>query len=89
MSYAGAGGARAVEHLRAILQNVMVATVHAQVMLSLFTDFDNFTTFQPNPRHDRKCIRCSIEVSAGADHFDRSEHHWLSKQCVSSHGTRS
>jgi len=54
VSYGGAGGARAVEHLRAILANVMVATVPTQVMLSLFTDFDNFTTFQPDPRHEHE-----------------------------------
>jgi NAD(P)H-dependent FMN reductase len=54
VSYGGAGGARAVEHLRLILANVMVATVQAQVMLSLFTDFDNFTTFRPDPRHERE-----------------------------------
>ena len=52
VSYGGVGGARAVEHLRVILANVMVATVHAQVMLSLVTDFDNFATFQPDPRHE-------------------------------------
>ena len=54
VSYGAVGGARAVEHLRGILANVKVATVHAQVMLSLFTDFHNFATFQPNPRHEQE-----------------------------------
>lgn len=54
VSYGGMGGARAVEHLRGILANVKIATVHAQVMLSLFTDFANFATFQPDPRHERE-----------------------------------
>jgi NAD(P)H-dependent FMN reductase len=54
VSYGGAGGARAVEHLRLILANVMLATVQAQVMLSLFTDFDNFATFRPDARHERE-----------------------------------
>ena len=54
VSYGGVGGARAVEHLRGILANVKIATVHAQVMLSLFTDFNNFTTFQPDPRHGQE-----------------------------------
>jgi NAD(P)H-dependent FMN reductase len=60
VSYGGAGGARAVEHLRLILANVMVAAVQAQVMLSLFTDFDNFATFKPDPRHERE-LRTMLE----------------------------
>lgn len=51
VGYGGAGGVRAVEHLRLVLANVMVATVQAQVMLSLFTDFENFSTFSPHARH--------------------------------------
>jgi NAD(P)H-dependent FMN reductase len=54
VSYGAVGGARAVEHLRVILANVMVATVHAQVMLSLSTDFENFSRFQPHPRHEQE-----------------------------------
>ena len=54
VSYGAVGGARAVEHLRGILANVKVATVHAQVMLSLFTDFENFTMFRPDPRHEQE-----------------------------------
>jgi NAD(P)H-dependent FMN reductase len=54
VSYGGAGGARAAEHLRLILANVMVATVQAQVMLSLFTDFENFATFRPDARHEQE-----------------------------------
>ena len=52
VSYGGAGGARAVEHLRLVLAELMVATVRAQVMLSMFTDFEQFTTFTPDPRHE-------------------------------------
>lgn len=52
VSYGGAGGARAVEHLRLILAELMVATVRAQVTLSLFTDFEQFTRFKPDPRHE-------------------------------------
>jgi hypothetical protein len=29
-----------------------MATVRNQVMLSLFTDFENFTHFKPHPRHE-------------------------------------
>jgi NAD(P)H-dependent FMN reductase len=51
VSYGGAGGARAVEHLR-LMAELMVATVRAQVTLSLFTDFEQFTRFKPDPRHE-------------------------------------
>jgi NAD(P)H-dependent FMN reductase len=54
VSYGSMGGARAVEHLRVSLAELMVATVRAQVMLSLFTDFENFATFQPDPRHEQE-----------------------------------
>ena len=45
VGYGGVGGARAVEQLRLNLAEVQVATVRNQVALSLFTDFENFTTF--------------------------------------------
>ena len=52
VSYGSAGGARAVEHLRLIMGELQVADVRAQVLLSLFTDFESFTTFKPNPMHE-------------------------------------
>ena len=52
VSYGSAGGARAVEQLRLVMAELQVATVRAQVMLSLFTDFENFTVFKPDPRHE-------------------------------------
>ena len=52
MSYGSAGGARAVEQLRLVMGELMVADVRAQVMLSLFTDFENFSKFKPDPRHE-------------------------------------
>jgi NAD(P)H-dependent FMN reductase len=55
VSYGGhAGGARAIEHLRLIMAEVMVATVRASVLLSLFTDFENFRIFKPNPQHEKE-----------------------------------
>jgi NAD(P)H-dependent FMN reductase len=51
VGYGSAGGTRAVEQLRLILAELQVATVRNQVALSLFTDFENFTTFKPDPRH--------------------------------------
>lgn len=50
VSYGSAGGARAVEHLRQIAAELQLADVRAQVMLSLFTDFENFSAFKPDPR---------------------------------------
>lgn len=50
IAYGGASGTRAVEHLRLIVAELQVATVRAQVGLSLFTDFQDFTVFQPGPR---------------------------------------
>jgi hypothetical protein len=45
VGYGSAGGTRAVEHLRLVMAEVQVATVHNQVALSLFTDFENCTVF--------------------------------------------
>jgi len=47
VSYGGVGGARAVEHLRLISSELQMATVRAQVAISLMTEFENFTTFAP------------------------------------------
>src|SRR5437867_2427452 len=47
VSYGGAGGARAVEQLRLVLAEVQIATVRNQVLLSMFTDFDNYSVFKP------------------------------------------
>lgn len=50
VGYGGGGGIRAVEHLRLVLAPLKLATVAAQVTLSLFTDFENFTSFKPGPQ---------------------------------------
>ncbi|MET7425733.1 NAD(P)H-dependent oxidoreductase [Dactylosporangium sp. NPDC005555] len=52
VSYGSAGGTRAVEHLRLIMGELQVADVRAQVALSLFADFENFSTFKPGPQHE-------------------------------------
>jgi NAD(P)H-dependent FMN reductase len=51
VSYGTTGGARAVEHLRGIMAEVQVADVRAHVSLSLFTDYENFTTLKPADWH--------------------------------------
>jgi NAD(P)H-dependent FMN reductase len=53
VGYGSAGGTRAVEHLRLVMAEVQVATVRNQVTLSLFTDFENFSTFKPAPHHEK------------------------------------
>ena len=47
VSYGSVGGARATEHLRGILGELLVADVRVHPALSLFTDFENGTTFAP------------------------------------------
>jgi NAD(P)H-dependent FMN reductase len=49
VGYGAGDGARAVEQLRLVMAEMQVATVRAQVGLSLFTDFENFHTFKPAP----------------------------------------
>lgn len=43
-----AGGARAAEHLRLILGELMVADVRAQVTIPIQQYFENWTTFRPD-----------------------------------------
>ena len=50
VGYGGVGGVRAVEQLRLVMGEIKIADVRAQVALSLFTDFENFTTFKPAPQ---------------------------------------
>jgi NAD(P)H-dependent FMN reductase len=48
VSYGGyANGSRAVEQLRLVMAELHVADVRAQAMLSLLTDFENFSVFKP------------------------------------------
>lgn len=47
VGYGSVYGARAIEHLRGILSELGVAHVGPVGGLSLFTDFENFSTFKP------------------------------------------
>jgi len=47
VGYGSALGVRAVEHLRGILSELQIAHVQKAGMFSLFTDFENFSTFAP------------------------------------------
>ena len=68
VGYGSAGGVRAVEQLRLVLGEVMVADVRAQVMLSLARDFENFTVFKPAPAHEKSvdAMIDQVVVWAGA-----------------------
>src|SRR4029077_14977375 len=60
VSYGGAGGVRAVEQLRLVMGELQVADVRAQVALSLFTDFENFTVFKPG-RHQEAAVNAMLD----------------------------
>jgi len=64
VSYGSMGGVRANEHLRQVLAELQVADVRQNVMLSLFTDFENFTTVNPAEAH-------VAELQAQVDQFAR------------------
>jgi NAD(P)H-dependent FMN reductase len=60
VSYGAIGGARAAEHLRLVLASLDVATVRAQVMLSLFADFEAFLTLKPAPHREAE-VRAMLD----------------------------
>lgn len=64
VGYGGAGGVRAVENLRLVMGEIKVADVRAQVALSMWTDFENFTTFKPHEQHDKAVHLMADEVIA-------------------------
>ncbi|MFD7199230.1 NADPH-dependent FMN reductase [Streptomyces sp. NPDC059893] len=47
ISYGPHGGIRAVEHLRVMAGELMMADVRAQVSLPFATEFENYRTFKP------------------------------------------
>lgn len=53
VGYGSAGGTRAVENLRLIMGELQIADVRAQVALSLFTDFENFSVFKPAAHNEQ------------------------------------
>jgi NAD(P)H-dependent FMN reductase len=60
VGYGGVGGTRAVENLRLVMGEVKVADVRAQVALSLYTDFENFSTFKPGP-HQQAAVNAMLD----------------------------
>jgi NAD(P)H-dependent FMN reductase len=53
VGYGGAGGVRAIEHLRQIAGELKMADVRAQVALSLADDFENYSALKPRPRQEK------------------------------------
>ena len=64
VGYGSAGGARAVESLRLVMGELKIADVRSQVMLSLRSDFDNYTTFKPAQHHEKSVTAMLDEVVA-------------------------
>ena len=55
VGYGSAMGARAMEHLRGILSELQIAHVQKTGLFSLFTDFENFSTFAPTEQSAQTC----------------------------------
>jgi NAD(P)H-dependent FMN reductase len=53
-----------VENLRLVMGELKVAPVRAQVMLSLYTDFETFTIFKPHEHHEKTVHAIADEVVA-------------------------
>jgi NAD(P)H-dependent FMN reductase len=68
VSYGSLGGARAVEHLRGIAAELQIADVRQQLSFSLFSDFENFSTFAPGAQHtaSAETLFDQVEAWAGA-----------------------
>src|SRR5579864_4168441 len=66
VGYGGGGGSRAIEQLRLVMVELQVATVRAQVGLSLHTDFENFHVLKPAPRHEASVAQMLDQLVAWA-----------------------
>ena len=55
---------REVEQLRQVMGELQIADVRAQVALSLVTDFENWSTFKPAPRHEHSVDQMLDQVVA-------------------------
>jgi NAD(P)H-dependent FMN reductase len=64
IGYGSSYGARAVEQLRLVMAALQVATVTAQVGLSMFTDFEGFSVFKPAAMHEQNLTRLLDQVIA-------------------------
>jgi NAD(P)H-dependent FMN reductase len=69
VGYGSAGGARSVESLRLVMAELQIADVRAQVALSLYTDFENFTKFKPAAHHEKSVNAMLDQVIAWGGAF--------------------
>jgi NAD(P)H-dependent FMN reductase len=66
VSYGSVGGARAIEHLRAIMSELQVAHVRQQLSFSMWTDFESFSRFTPGPQHAETAITMFDQLESWA-----------------------
>jgi NAD(P)H-dependent FMN reductase len=64
VSYGMQGGTRAVEQLRLVMGELQVADVRSQVALSMITDFENYSSFNPAEYHEARVTAMLDEVVA-------------------------
>jgi NAD(P)H-dependent FMN reductase len=79
VAYGSAYGARAVEQLRLVLSEVQVATVRAQVGLSIMDDFKNMRDLAPAERHKKDFATMVDQVVAWGEAL-KPVRHKLAKQ---------
>lgn len=85
VSYGSVGGARAAEHLRGILGELLVADVRVHPALSLFTDFENGTVFKPKDVQAdsvNQMLDQLIPWATALKQFDRCLGSMYSKMCI-------
>ena len=64
VGYSSGGALRAVEQLRLVMGEIQVADVRAQVSLSIFTDFENFQHFKPDPKKEAQVTAMLDQIIA-------------------------
>lgn len=68
VSYGVQGGTRAVEHLRLIAGELQIADVRAQVTFSLVTDFEAFTTLNPEQPYQESVLTTMLDQVVSWSH---------------------
>jgi NAD(P)H-dependent FMN reductase len=66
VGYGGVGAARSIEMLRATCSNLELADVRSAVSLLLAHDFENFSTFKPQPHQEKALAEVLNQVEAWA-----------------------
>jgi len=64
VSYGSSLGVRAVEQLRLVMAELQIADVRASVALSLRDDWENWTVFKPDARHEKSLTAMLDQVVA-------------------------